>query len=142
MSPFSLVPKIRSPAMAITPLMPVYPRSPVRPVRGEGCYLYGEKGEKYLDFASGIAVNLLEPAAFKISEDETGLFDKLKTASELASRLSDNSVTLSFLRKGKEVVRLGKGAHPTLSKFVTRSDDVQMSSVREFRKLKKDLKAG
>jgi acetylornithine/N-succinyldiaminopimelate aminotransferase len=45
--------------MAITPLMPVYPRSPVRPVRGEGVYLFGEGGEKYLDFASGIAVNLL-----------------------------------------------------------------------------------
>jgi acetylornithine/N-succinyldiaminopimelate aminotransferase len=45
--------------MTITPLMPVYPRSPVRPVRGEGVYLYGEHGEKYLDFASGIAVNLL-----------------------------------------------------------------------------------
>jgi len=45
--------------MPITPLMPVYPRSPVRPVRGEGVYLYGEGGEKYLDFASGIAVNLL-----------------------------------------------------------------------------------
>ncbi len=45
--------------MAITPLMPVYPRSPVRPVRGEGVYLYAEKGERYLDFAAGIAVNLL-----------------------------------------------------------------------------------
>ena len=45
--------------MTITPLMPVYPRSEVRPVRGEGVYLYGEQGEKYLDFASGIAVNLL-----------------------------------------------------------------------------------
>jgi acetylornithine/N-succinyldiaminopimelate aminotransferase len=45
--------------MAITPLMPVYPRSPVRPVRGEGVYLYGEGGEKYLDFAAGIAVNIL-----------------------------------------------------------------------------------
>ncbi|MEO8142543.1 MAG: aspartate aminotransferase family protein, partial [Sphingomicrobium sp.] len=38
---------------------PVYPRCDVRPVRGEGVYLYGEGGEKYLDFASGIAVNLL-----------------------------------------------------------------------------------
>ena len=28
--------------MAITPLMPVYPRSDVRPVRGEGAYLFGE----------------------------------------------------------------------------------------------------
>jgi len=45
--------------MAITPLMPVYPRSEVRPVRGEGPYLYGEQGEQYLDFAAGIAVNLL-----------------------------------------------------------------------------------
>jgi len=45
--------------MAITPLMPVYPRSPVRPVRGQGVYLYGEQGEKYLDFAAGIAVNIL-----------------------------------------------------------------------------------
>ncbi|MEA3041758.1 MAG: acetylornithine/N-succinyldiaminopimelate aminotransferase [Sphingomonadales bacterium] len=45
--------------MAITPLLPVDPRSPVRPVRGEGLYLYGEDGTKYLDFASGIAVNLL-----------------------------------------------------------------------------------
>ncbi|HEX6072141.1 MAG TPA: aspartate aminotransferase family protein [Sphingomicrobium sp.] len=45
--------------MAITPLMPVYPRSPVRPVRGEGVYLFGEQGERYLDFAAGIAVNLL-----------------------------------------------------------------------------------
>ncbi len=45
--------------MAVTPLMPVYPRCAVRPVRGEGVYLYGEQGERYLDFASGIAVNLL-----------------------------------------------------------------------------------
>ena len=45
--------------MPITPLMPVYPRSPVRPVRGEGAYLFGEDGTKYLDFASGIAVNAL-----------------------------------------------------------------------------------
>ena len=45
--------------MTIAPLMPVYPRCDVRPVRGEGVYLFGERGEKYLDFASGIAVNIL-----------------------------------------------------------------------------------
>ncbi|OAN66819.1 aspartate aminotransferase family protein [Sphingomonas sp. TDK1] len=45
--------------MTITPLMPVYPRCGVRPVRGEGCYLIGERGERYLDFAAGIAVNAL-----------------------------------------------------------------------------------
>ena len=45
--------------MTISPLMPVYTRCEVRPVRGEGPYLYGENGEKYLDFAAGIAVNIL-----------------------------------------------------------------------------------
>ena len=59
--------------MTITPLMPVYPRCGVRPVRGEGCYLIGERGERYLDFASGIAVNLLghgHPALVKAIADQ------------------------------------------------------------------------
>ena len=45
--------------MSITPLMPVYPRCGVRPVRGEGAYLIGERGERYLDFASGIRTLML-----------------------------------------------------------------------------------
>lgn len=45
--------------MSITPLMPVYPRCGFRPVRGEHCHLIGEDGQRYLDFAAGIAVNLL-----------------------------------------------------------------------------------
>jgi len=45
--------------MSITPLMPVYPRCQVRPVRGEHCHLISEDGTRYLDFAAGIAVNLL-----------------------------------------------------------------------------------
>jgi hypothetical protein len=87
-----------------------------------------------------LAVDLLEPSIFRIAEDETGLFDKLKTASEFARKLSDNGVTISFLRKGKEAVRLGKDAQPTLSNLVTGSDDIQLNSAREFAKLKGDLK--
>ena len=45
--------------MSITPLMPVYPRSGVRPVEGDHCHLIDEDGTRYLDFAAGIAVNLL-----------------------------------------------------------------------------------
>ncbi len=45
--------------MSVTPLMPVYPRCGFRPVRGEHCHLIGEDGRRYLDFASGIAVNIL-----------------------------------------------------------------------------------
>ncbi len=45
--------------MAITPRLPVYPRCGFRPVRGDHCHLIGEDGRRYLDFAAGIAVNLL-----------------------------------------------------------------------------------
>jgi acetylornithine/N-succinyldiaminopimelate aminotransferase len=45
--------------MTITPLMPVYGRCEVRPVRGEHCHLISEDGRRFLDFAAGIAVNAL-----------------------------------------------------------------------------------
>ncbi len=46
--------------MAITPLMPVYPRCGVRPVRGEGGLpRWRAAASSYLDFAAGIAVNAL-----------------------------------------------------------------------------------
>ena len=45
--------------MSISPLMPVYPRCDVRPVKGDRCHLISEDGTRYLDFAAGIAVNLL-----------------------------------------------------------------------------------
>jgi len=45
--------------MSITPLMPVYGRCGFRPVRGDHCHLIGEDGRRYLDFAAGIAVNIL-----------------------------------------------------------------------------------
>ena len=45
--------------MSIPALMPVYPRCGVRPVEGVHCHLIDENGTRYLDFASGIAVNLL-----------------------------------------------------------------------------------
>ncbi|MFA5582564.1 MAG: aminotransferase class III-fold pyridoxal phosphate-dependent enzyme, partial [Paracoccaceae bacterium] len=45
--------------MAISALMPVYARCDVAPVRGDGAWLYDAGGRKWLDFSSGIAVNLL-----------------------------------------------------------------------------------
>ncbi len=48
-------------------------------------------------------------------------------------------MTLSFLRKGKEALILGKEANPTLSKRITRSDDIQVDSVTESAKLSSEL---
>ena len=40
-------------------LVPTYDRLPILAVRGEGCYLYDDRGKRYLDFLGGLAVNAL-----------------------------------------------------------------------------------
>jgi acetylornithine/N-succinyldiaminopimelate aminotransferase len=42
--------------VAVSSLMPVYPRPPVAFVEGEGVWLVDDAGRRYLDFAAGIAV--------------------------------------------------------------------------------------
>jgi acetylornithine/N-succinyldiaminopimelate aminotransferase len=101
--------------MAITPLMPVYPRSPVRPVRGEGVYLYGEDGRQYLDFASGIAVNLLghgHPHLTKAIQEQAATLIHVSNlygspqGEALAQRLVDATFadTVFFTNSGAEAV--------------------------------------
>jgi len=101
--------------MAITPLMPVYPRCDVRPVRGEGCYLIGERGERYLDFASGIAVNILghgHPALVKAIADQAATLMHVSNlygspqGEHFARRLVDSTFadTVFFTNSGAEAV--------------------------------------
>lgn len=90
---------------------------------------------------SKIKVDLLQPKLFRTPADETGLFDKLKSAKEFAKKLTQNDVTISFLRRGKVAITLGSDAKPTLSKIISRSDDVQIDSVTQTTHLKRDLKA-
>jgi acetylornithine/N-succinyldiaminopimelate aminotransferase len=101
--------------MTITPLMPVYPRSPVRPVRGEGVYLYGEGGERYLDFASGIAVNLLghgHPVLTRAIQEQAATLVHVSNlygspqGERLAQRLADLTFadTVFFTNSGAEAV--------------------------------------
>ena len=101
--------------MAVTPLMPVYPRSPVRPVRGEGVYLYGEQGEKYLDFAAGIAVNILghgHPYLTKAIQDQAATLMHVSNlygspqGEAFAQRLCDLTFadTVFFTNSGVEAI--------------------------------------
>src|SRR5438874_6378900 len=103
------------PALAITPLMPVYPRSPVRPVRGEGAYIYGEQGERYLDFAAGIAVNILghgHPHLTKAIQDQAATLMHVSNlygspqGEAFAKRLTDLTFadTVFFTNSGVEAV--------------------------------------
>lgn len=101
--------------MPITSLMPVYPRCGVRPVRGEGAYLFGEQGERYLDFASGIAVNCLghgHPKLVKAIADQAATLMHVSNlygspqGEHFAQRLIDATFadTVFFTNSGAEAV--------------------------------------
>jgi len=87
----------------------------VRPVRGEGCYLFGEQGEAYLDFAAGIAVNALghgHPHLVKAIADQAATLMHVSNlygspqGEALAQRLVDHSFadTVFFTNSGTEAV--------------------------------------
>ena len=86
-----------------------------------------------------VRLDLLEPTFFSVPDDQTGLFDKLRTAAEFAQKLTDNGITFSLLRKGKEAITLGKEARPSLSRIITKSNDIQVNSIKESAKLKNDF---
>src|SRR5690606_18238832 len=50
------------------PLMPTYPPPPVTFVRGEGTHLYDDRGRRYLDLLSGLAVTSLGHAHPAVAE--------------------------------------------------------------------------
>ena len=54
-------------------LIPTYERLPILAVRGEACYLYDDRGKKYLDCFGGLAVNALgyaHPEVLAVLRDE------------------------------------------------------------------------
>ncbi len=101
--------------MSTPALMPVYPRCGVRPVRGEGVYLYGEDGAQYLDFAAGIAVNALghgHPALVKAIAEQAATLMHVSNlygspqGEHLAQRIVESSFadTVFFTNSGTEAV--------------------------------------
>ena len=101
--------------MSIDPLMPVYPRCGVRPVKGDHCHLIDEDGTRYLDFASGIAVNLLghsHPALIGAIQQQAETLMHVSNlygspqGERLAQTLVDNTFadTVFFTNSGAEAV--------------------------------------
>jgi len=95
--------------------MPVYPRCDVRPVRGDHCHLISEDGTRYLDFAAGIAVNLLghsHPGLISAIQQQAATLMHVSNlygspqGEKLAQRLVDLTFadTVFFTNSGAEAV--------------------------------------
>ena len=99
-------------------LMPTYARAELAFERGEGCYLYTAEGRRYLDFASGIAVNGLghsHPhlvAALKAQGEKlwhcSNLY-RIPGQERLAERLTDACFAdqVFFSNSGAEAIECG-----------------------------------
>lgn len=89
-----------------------------------------------------IFLDVSDASVFGMSDNNNnlGFFDSLKATKTLAEILDAEGVTLSILRKGKEALTIGREATPKVSTILTRSDDIQVDSVREVAKLGRDLK--
>ena len=92
---------VRNDPATIPPLMPVYARADIYFERGEGCYLWDDKGQRYLDFVGGIAVTALghgHPTVVKALKNQA---DKLWIASNIfkfheTEKLAQRLVDLTF----------------------------------------------
>ena len=99
-------------------VMPTYGEKKIEFIKGRGCYLFTNKNEKYLDFASGIAVNSLghcHPKLIKtLNKQSKDLWHVsnlylIKKQEEFASLLCKNSFAdkVFFTNSGTESIECG-----------------------------------
>ncbi|HEX7143194.1 MAG TPA: hypothetical protein VF222_12025 [Nitrososphaeraceae archaeon] len=93
-----------------------------------------------------IKLHIIDPSLFEIpietiKDNKMKDFLKyIKEAKEFAHKLTENGLTLFILNKDENAITLGKDAHPSFSKLITRSDDIQIDSIRKSLKLATDIK--
>jgi acetylornithine/N-succinyldiaminopimelate aminotransferase len=126
-------------AVLIAPLLPTYARADLAFERGEGAWLVGTDGRRYLDFSGGVAVNALghaHPALVAALTEQaqklwhvSNLF-RIPQAERLAQRLVAASFadTVFFANSGAEAmecaIKMARKYHvvsgkPEKSRFVT-----------------------
>jgi hypothetical protein len=92
-----------------------------------------------------IKLHITDPSIFDIpletvKDNKFDFLKYIKEAKEFAHKLSENELTLFILNKNDEnAITLGKNANPSFSKLITRSDDIQINSVRKSMKLASDI---
>lgn len=91
-----------------------------------------------------IKLNIIDASIFDtpleiLKENKIDFFEYMKEAKEFGHILSKNEITLYILNKGENTITLGKNASPSFSKLITRSDDIQIDSIRKSIKLAGDI---
>ena len=121
-------------------IAPLYGKADVEFVRGEGSYLFDTKGDKYLDFVAGIAVNALghQNAGIKAA-----IVEQLSHFNHI-SNLYPNYPQIELAKKLREVTKFDKvffcnsgteaneGAIKMARKFFNRKGEVNRQKIVTF----------
>ena len=65
---------------------------------------------------------------------------RLSEARRFAKYLKEKNLTLCISNRGKIVMKLGKEANPKFSRMITQSGAVEITDIRELRRLDKRLR--
>ena len=107
----------------------------------DGSLEISENNKKSLKFSfkkNQIVVDLLD-IEFNVPTTQ-GIFQRLSEARKFAKFLEEINLTLCISHKGKVVMKLGKDAKPKLSRLITQSGAVEITDLRELRRLDKRLR--
>ncbi len=97
-----------------------------------------KKSIKFSFNENNITVDLLD-IEFHVPTTK-GIFARLSEARKFAKTLKKKNLTLCISHKGKIVMKLGKDAKPKLSRLITQSGAVEITNLRELRRLDKRLR--
>lgn len=85
-----------------------------------------------------IIVDILD-ITFNITSTK-GILIRLSEARRFAKYLKEKNLTLCISNRGKIVMKLGKEANPKFSRMITQSGAVEITDIRELRRLDKRLR--
>ena len=85
-----------------------------------------------------IIVDILD-ITFNITSTK-GILIRLSEARRFAKYLKEKNLTLCISNRGKIVMKLGKEANPKFSRIITQSGAVEITDIRELRRLDKRLR--
>lgn len=83
--------------MTLSPILPLYERADIQFTHGEGVYIYSNKGDKYLDFASGYA-------ALALGHGDKEMIEALTTQANKFWHLSNRYRIPGMLEYSKKIV--------------------------------------
>jgi predicted acetylornithine/succinylornithine family transaminase len=107
--------------------MPTFRRQPLVLVRGEGCYVWDDKGNRYLDLVAGIAVNIL-------GHGHPAIIEALTKQAKMLIHASNLYYTLPQIELAELLVELTGMDHVFFTNSGAEANETAIKLARKFGK--------